>query len=458
MLPTIDKETVLKFDVPGPRYTSYPTAPVWTEDVGADVYREKLTAFGKSDKTLSLYIHIPFCESMCSYCACNVIIRRHEDKYGEEYLRYLFKELDLVREQIGSRKRIRQFHWGGGTPTFLNESQIERLFNKVHDAFDIDYDGEVAIEIDPRTIDKSKIRTLKSLGFNRISMGVQDFDLRVQKAVNRIQSYYVVREYYDFCRALGFGSVNFDLIYGLPYQTVRSFEDTVHDVIAMRPDRVALYSFAYVPWLKKHQNKIDQQNLPDSEHKIDIFLKARERFTLNGYLAIAMDHFALKEDELAKAFLQDRLYRNFMGYTVKPADEYIGLGLTSIGFLENTFIQNEKIIGKYFAALDEGRLPVERGMVLNEDDRIRQYTISGLMCHFRLDKSQFRERFGHAFDDYYAAEQGHLLKCQEEGLLESNNHVIKVTELGKLFIRNICMGFDHYLQQRKVAARFSRTV
>lgn len=458
MNPTIDKATLQKFDVPGPRYTSYPTAPVWTEDVGADTYREKLTAFGKSDQTLSLYIHIPFCESMCSYCACNVIIRPHDDKYGEEYLRYLFKELDLVREQIGSRKTIRQFHWGGGTPTFLSESQIERLFNKVHDIFDIDYDGEVAIEIDPRTIDKSKIRTLKSLGFNRISMGVQDFDLRVQKAVNRIQSYYVVREYYEFCRALGFGSVNFDLIYGLPYQTVRSFEDTVHDVIAMRPDRVALYSFAYVPWLKKHQNKIDQENLPDSEQKIDIFLKARERFTLNGYLAIAMDHFALKEDDLAQAFLQDRLYRNFMGYTVKPADEYIGVGLTSIGFVENTFIQNEKIISKYFGALDEGRLPVERGMVLNEDDRIRQYTISGLMCHFRLDKSSFHERFGCEFDAYFAAEQEHLAKCEEEGLLESNNHVIKVTELGKLFIRNICMGFDHYLQQRKVAARFSRTV
>ncbi|MBZ0167455.1 MAG: oxygen-independent coproporphyrinogen III oxidase, partial [Candidatus Omnitrophica bacterium] len=365
---------------------------------------------------------------------------------------------DLISERIGRKKTIRQFHWGGGTPTFLTESQIERLFNKVHDTFDIDYDGEIAIEIDPRTIDKSKIRVLKSLGFNRISMGVQDFDLRVQKAVNRIQSYYVVREYYDFCRSLGFTSVNFDLIYGLPYQTVSSFENTVHDVIGMRPDRVALYSFAYVPWLKKHQNKIDVEQLPTNEQKVDIFLKARERFLLNGYLSIAMDHFALKEDDLALSYNDDRLYRNFMGYTVKPADEYIGIGLTSIGFVENAFIQNEKIIGKYYRALDEGRLPVERGKLLTVDDRIRQYTINSMMCHFRLDKNRFKEVFQKDFDVYFETEQSHLEKCAQEGLLELNNHDIKVTELGKLFIRNICMGFDYYLQQKKVTARFSRTV
>ena len=289
-------------------------------------------------------------------------------------------------------------------------------------------------------------------------MGVQDFDLRVQKAVNRIQSYYLVREYFQFCRELGFGSINLDLIYGLPYQTVQSFEDTAHDIIAMRPDRIALYSFAYVPWLKKHQSKIDTDKLPTSEQKIDIFLKARERFLLNGYSAIAMDHFALKEDDLAKAYANDSLYRNFMGYTVKPADEFIGIGVTSIGYLEGTFVQNQKTIRDYYGSLDAGRLPVERGKVLSRDDLIRQYTINCLMCQFKLNKEQFRRRFDTDFDEYFHRELEHLQKCQQQDLLEMFNHVIKVTELGKLFIRNICMGFDRYLQEQAVPARFSRTV
>jgi len=454
----IDKSTIQKFDIPGPRYTSYPTAPVWSNEVDEQVYIQKLKDFGRSSKTLSLYIHVPFCQTMCTFCGCNVVIRSQDDKYGDEYLKYLFKEIDLVAHYIGSKKSVKQFHWGGGTPTYFSEEQIERLFHKVRENFAIDLNSEIAIEIDPRTIDQSKVKKLKSLGFNRISMGVQDFDLKVQKAVNRVQPYGLVKEFYDRCRALEFKSVNFDLIYGLPHQTRESFSDTVSQVIALKPDRIALYSFAYVPWLKKHQSKIDTSVLPPNDVKLDIFLQARNQLLGGGYQAIAMDHFALKEDEMARAFNQGTLYRNFMGYTVKPADEYIGLGLTSIGFLENTFVHNHKALPEYYARLAENRLPVEKGKVLSMDDRIRQWTINALMCQFQIDKQVFKRRFHVSFDEYYSVEQGHIDQCVEDQLISIENEKIKVTELGKIFIRNVCMGFDRYLQKNDTPMKFSRTI
>ncbi len=455
---TITKELIQKFDVPGPRYTSYPTAPEWSADVNADVYAEKLKAFGQSGKTLSLYIHLPFCQSMCTYCACNVVIRKQDEKYGDEYCAALFKEIDLVRRAIGVKKKIRQFHWGGGTPTYLSEAQIEKLFKKVQKNFQIDFDGEVAIEIDPRTIDESKVKRLKKLGFNRISMGVQDFDIDVQKRVNRIQSFEMVKRFFDLCRALKFSSVNCDLIYGLPRQTKKSFYETIEKVLTLAPDRIALYSFAYVPWLKKHQTKIDAQELPINDEKLEIFLQARGQFLESGYAAIAMDHFALKNDELAKAFAKGALYRNFMGYTVKPADEYIGLGMTAIGFLENTFIQNQKTIGEYYRLLKEGALPVERGKVLSRDDQIRQWTINSLMCRFGVSKAEFAKKFEDNFDRYFDFEQKHIKRCADDGLITVGDDAIGVTELGKIFIRNVCMGFDWYLRQEKSHKKFSRTV
>ena len=455
----LTKDMILKWDVQGPRYTSYPTAPVWQTNVTAKIYEEKLRQFGQTDKTLSLYIHIPFCETMCTYCACSVLLRPNDPKYAEEYLIHLFQEIELVAHFIGTRKAIRQFHWGGGTPTFLNEDQLQHLFQKVGEHFDLDYNGEIAIEVDPRTVSREKVYILKRLGFNRISFGVQDFNTRVQEAVNRIQSFDLVRAYNEYCRRLGFSSINFDLIYGLPYQTRESFADTVQKVITLRPDRIALYSFAYVPWLKKHQNKMDPAALPTGDAKMDIFLQARKQLLAAGYQAIAMDHFALREDELAKAYNTNQLYRNFMGYTVKPADEYIGLGLSSIGFLEKTFIQNRKVLKDYYADLAAGRLPVERGKELNPDDERRQWTIHALMCHFGLNKKVFLEKFGESFDAYFWEEQEHLQKCLEDGLIEMQNNDIKVTESGKLFIRNICMGFDAYLaRQQREKQQFSRTV
>jgi len=457
MMDLIDKDTIQKFDVPGPRYTSYPTAPNWSETVTESVYQAKLYAFSKSDKTLSLYIHIPFCESMCTFCACSVIIRPQNAKYAEEYLSYLFKEIELVAQAIGNRKEIRQLHWGGGTPTFLNEEQIKQLFLKVKEHFNVSSEAEIAVEIDPRTITDHKLEVLKELGFNRISLGVQDFDAKVQEAVNRIQPYELVKRYVDKCRALNFHSVNFDLIYGLPYQTKETFKVTMDQVLSLSPDRIALYSFAYVPWLKKHQTKIDTAALPSREEKLDIFISARMQFLENEYQAIAMDHFAKADDELARSFNAGVLYRNFMGYTVKPADEYLGLGLSSIGFLENTYIQNKKVLREYYQSLNERRLPVERGKELSGDDIIRHFTINALMCQFELDKGRFKDLFMCVFDDYFADQYEHIQKCQEDGLLEVRGNLLKVTELGKIFIRNIAMGFDAYLKMNK-EQKFSQTI
>ncbi len=455
---TVDRETILKFDTPGPRYTSYPTAPVWTDEVNGGLYANKLAIFGATDKTISLYIHIPFCESLCTYCGCNVVIRRKDSRFGDEYLDYLEREMELVYRFLGTRKKVCQLHWGGGTPTFLNEPQIERLYQMTRRYFDIDPNGEVALEIDPRTIDKSKIQKLRMLGFNRVSLGVQDFNEDVQRQVNRYQPYAMVEESMDWCRQLVFTSVNFDLIYGLPYQTLASFRQTIEKVIILHPDRIALYSFAYVPWHKRHQYKIDIELLPSNDVKLDIFLQARDQLLQAGYRAIAMDHFALAEDELARASEAGTLHRNFMGYTVKPVDECLGLGVSAIGFLENTYIQNQKALPHYCKALAQGRLPVERGKILSRDDQIRRWTINALMCRFAVDKVVFTQKFHVPFEAYFAKEQGHLRWCVDNELIDQNDTHIEVLELGKIFIRNVCMGFDLYLRQKNISVQFSRTV
>ena len=455
----IDKSTILKYDVQGPRYTSYPTAPEWSPQVNAGVYKDKLAALGRSDKTLSLYVHIPFCEQLCYFCACMKVIRpAGDEKYGEEYLGHVFKEMELVSQAIGRRMTIRQLHWGGGTPTFLSDGQMQRLFEKTRELFQIDLTGEIAIEIDPRTVTPSKLKVLRELGFNRVSMGVQDFDDNVMNAVNRRQPFELVKGVTDTCRTLKFKSVNFDLIYGLPLQTRETFRKTVDQVITLRPDRIALYSFAYVPWLQKHQTKLMQDDFPNTDAKMDIFLIARQKFLDNGYQAIAMDHFALKTDEMSRAFNERRLFRNFMGYTVKPADEYVGVGVSAIGFLENTFVQNIKTLPEYYESVNKGDLPVERGKELSEDDRLRRWVILQLMCHFVIDKEQFHGLFAKSFDDYFTFEEGHLAHCMEDQLVRQTADKIEVTELGQFFIRNVCMGFDAYLRKGGVSCRFSRTV
>ena len=454
----MDKNTLQKYDVAGPRYTSYPTAPQWSEEVTADVYKSALTAFGQNDKTLSLYIHIPFCEQLCYFCACNKVIRAREDKVGDEFLEHLFKEIDMIASYINQRKVIRQLHWGGGTPSYLSETQMERLFAKISSVFDIDFKEEIAIEIDPRTVTHSKLKVLRKLGFNRVSMGVQDFDEKVQDDINRIQPFEQVAQLHQWCRDLKFESVNYDLIYGLPYQTRETFKKTVDLVVGLKPDRIALYSFAYVPWLSKPQNKFNLDAIAMHDEKLDIFIQSRENLLAHGYQSIAMDHFALTTDAMAKAFNEGKLHRNFMGYTLKPADEFIGLGPSAIGFLENTYVQNVKVLPEYYAITAQGRLPVERGKRLNQDDQIRQWVINSLMCQFQVDKQVFFDTFGYEFEDYFLVEGNHIHDCIEDGLINENSKYIKVTDLGKIFIRNVCMGFDYYLRQKDGHKRFSRTV
>ena len=454
----INKDIIRKYDVSGPRYTSYPTAPQWKEQKNSKEYEVALSAFGRSNKTLSVYVHIPFCQSLCSYCGCNVVIRKQEQRFGNEYIDYLEKEIDLAVKSIGEKSLVKQFHWGGGTPTFLDNDQIRRLYGKLNNVFDIDPNGEIAIEIDPRTIDFEKLKVLREVGFNRISLGVQDFNEQVQKAVNRIQPFELVEQTVTWCRDLGFSSINFDLIYGLPYQTIDSFYQTIDKVNQLRPERIALYSFAYVPWLKKHQKKMDEGSFPDSDIKLDIFLNSREKLLDFGYEAIAMDHFALKEDELAKAYASGVLYRNFMGYTVKPADEYIGFGVSSIGFIENSFFQNAKTLPQYYSILRMGHLPIERGMLLSDDDLKRRWTINSLMCRFKIDLREFKSIFNERFCQYFQPEKDHIFKCVIDELLEPHEWGYQVSDLGKLFIRNICMGFDIYLKNAQGEGKYSKTI
>ena len=455
---SIDRQTLLKYDVAGPRYTSYPTAPEWSNQFSRQLYVEKLHVFGLNDKTLSLYVHVPFCESLCYFCACNKVIRPNEEKIGDEFLNYLFIELELIAQSIGKRKLIRQLHWGGGTPSYLSIDQMERLFNKIKTLFDIDANEEIAMEVDPRTVSYEKLSAMRQLGFNRVSMGVQDFDDKVQDDINRIQPFSQVANLYHACRELGFSSINFDLIYGLPYQTRETFKDTVDKVISLKPDRIALYSFAYVPWLSKPQNKFNLEAIAKHDEKLDIFIQSRENLLAHGYQAIAMDHFALANDEMAIAFNEGRLHRNFMGYTVKPADEYIGIGPSAIGFIENTYIQNVKVLPEYYDILSKGTLAVERGKESSIDDNIRRWVINQFMCHFSVNKDDASKQFSINFDEYFAKEQQHIAQCIDDGLLKAQGQQLTVTDLGKIFIRNICMGFDWYLRQKDAHRRFSRTV
>ncbi|MGE4170102.1 MAG: oxygen-independent coproporphyrinogen III oxidase [Candidatus Margulisiibacteriota bacterium] len=454
----LTKDLISRFNVTGPRYTSYPTAPEWQDDFPVSQYETALAQFNSGSKTLSLYVHIPFCPTMCYYCGCNVVIRKPKQAVGDDYIAYLAKELELITYSLNRRPLVKQLHLGGGTPNSLSPTQLARLMQVIQTAVELDFSGEIAIEVDPRTVTHDHIVMLKKLGFNRISMGIQDFDTTVQKAINREQPFEQVAQLMDWIRDAGFTSVNMDLIYGLPHQTPETVANTIRQVLELSPERIALYSYAHVPWLKSHQNLIAETSLPDAETKLDLFLTAQTLFTQNGYQAIGMDHFAKASDEMAIAYQENRLYRNFMGYTVKPADEYIGIGVTSIGFLENTFIQNTRDLTTYYATLDQGQLPISRGLALSPDDQQRQWVIAQLMCHFRLIKAEFNTRFAADFDTLFATEQAHLATCEQDGLLTQTPEGIHITDLGKLFIRNVCMGFDAYFQAAQTKRRFSKTV
>jgi oxygen-independent coproporphyrinogen III oxidase len=460
----VDFETVKRFDRPGPRYTSYPTAVEFTEEVGEAAYRERLArANAQADAPLSLYAHLPFCEHRCLFCGCHVVITPHMP-VAEKYLEYLKREIDLVAAQLPDRRSVVQMHWGGGTPTYYSPAQLRDLFEHVRSHFRFVDGAEIAVEVDPRVTSRDHLETLAGLGFNRLSMGVQDLTPEVQEAITRNQTYDQTADLVRYARDVGFTEgINIDLIYGLPRQEPVSFGTNLDQIIGLRPDRVAVYSFAYVPWIRGHQKKLDQAELPSAEVKLELYMMAMERFLAAGYQPIGMDHFALPEDELSVAANEGRLYRNFMGYTVMPASDMVGVGISGIGEVQHGFFQNEKKLSTYYEALDDGRIPVARGYLLDQDDRIRQYVIQQIMCNFRITKADVAERFGVDFDQYLATSLARLDEVRDAGFVELDDEGLRVTPQGRVFVRNVCMAFDRYLLDKEAAQEperpvFSRTV
>lgn len=450
-----------RYDRPGPRYTSYPTAVEFHAGVDADVYAAKLAeADAHAGEPLSMYVHLPFCEERCTYCGCNVVITKHRD-VAAQYLEYLEREIDLLAARLPHRRAVSQLHWGGGTPTYFTADQLERLVGRITAHFSFTPDAEIGVEVDPRVTSEAQLAALRQRGFNRLSMGVQDFAPEVQQAVNRIQSYELTRDLLEAARTLGYRSINVDLIYGLPYQTPPAFARTLDQVLTLAPDRVAVYSFAFVPWMKAHMTHIPESALPMADEKLTLLGLARAAFDGAGYVTIGIDHFARPDDELAKAVSAGTLGRNFMGYTVQSARDMVGLGVSAIGDLQDAFVQHTKKLPEYYRAIDAGRFPVERGYLLDADDRIRRHVITELMCNGRVEAGDVERRFGIRFADYFAAELDELAGAiAADGIAEVGAHGVRVTPLGRSFVRNVCMVFDRYLRARTSGPTpvFSRTV
>jgi oxygen-independent coproporphyrinogen-3 oxidase len=457
----LNPELLRRYDVAGPRYTSYPTADRFVEAFGEADYlqaleqrRDGLTA---KAYPLSLYVHIPFCESLCYYCACNKIITKHHER-GGAYLRYLEREVDLTIAHLGQGQMVSQLHLGGGSPTFLSDAELAQLMSMLRRNFQFTPGGEYSVEIDPRTVTRERLAALADQGFNRLSFGVQDFEPAVQKAVHRIQPAKQVFDLVAASRELGFESVNVDLIYGLPMQTPETFERTLGQVVKLRPDRIALYAYAHLPERFKPQRRIHTQDLPPAASKLVMLSSAMRVLMEAGYVYVGMDHFALPTDALAVAKRQGRLHRNFQGYSTQPDCDLIALGVSSIGRVGPTFSQNVKTLDEYYDLLNQGRLPVARGMALTRDDLLRRTVIMALMCQGSvlfesIDLSHLVD-----FKQYFAPELATLATMQEQGLLTMDDSGIHVTELGWFFVRGVAMVFDKYLQADKNRARFSKII
>jgi len=457
---TVPIDLLRKYDRPGPRYTSYPTAPIWSEEVGADAYADALkTVSMEAEAPLSLYCHIPFCQKRCYYCGCTTCIVKKVSSV-DNYVDALCREIEKTSALLKPRRRVSQLHFGGGTPTFVGIGRLQLILDTLERSFAFVSDCERSMEIDPRIATTEQLAFLAERGFNRISLGVQDFDTDVQAAIGRIQPYEQVASVLEHCRRLDFRGINFDLIYGLPLQTVKSFGKTLDRVIAMRPDRFAVYSFAYLPGVKVHQGKIKPSDLPTTDVKYRLFGSAIEKLTGAGYRQIGMDHFALPDDELSLALEDGRLYRNFMGYSIQSAPNMIGFGMSAIGYVDNGFFQNISRLKEYSRRVDDGSFAVYRGMKLSNDDLIRQYLITSLMCNFRLSWAQLEKRFAVSYADYFAEEHSRLLDFFDDGLLKETADGLEVTPVGRAFVRNIAMTFDAYLtdDSRGRKATYSRTI
>jgi oxygen-independent coproporphyrinogen-3 oxidase len=459
--PVVTPELVARHDRPGPRYTSYPTAIEFNQSFGVDEYARRLAqADERGGVPLSVYTHIPFCSERCNFCACHVIASPLGTRVTEPYLAHLFREIAMVADALPHRRTVAQYHWGGGTPTYLSVGEMHALLDHFQRFFTFAKGAEIAVEVDPRVTSVEQLGALRSRGFNRLSLGVQDLDTHVQDAIGRVQPARVTAATVEEARRLGFRGINVDLIYGLPHQTMTSFDATLDAVIALAPDRLAIYSFAFLPWLKGNQKRLGEEVLPSGDGKIALLLLAREKLLAAGYRAIGMDHFARPDDELAVALDEGRLTRNFMGYSVQDAPDLIGFGVSAIGQVSGAYAQNHKKLSDYYADLDAGRLPVERGYVLNADDRLRADVIHGLMCAFAVDTAAIERRHGIGFAEYFEPELAQLSALAAQGLVEIGPGVIRVTPLGQLFVRNLAMCFDRYLAaaERSPQPRFSRTV
>ncbi len=455
----ITQELVARYDRPGPRYTSYPTAPQFSASFRAADYGAALgRAARRPSEPLSLYVHIPFCESRCTYCGCNVVIAPHRGPEAR-YLEAVEREVALAAERLGDRRSVSQLHWGGGTPTYLAPAQCERLFMTITRHFTLAPGAEVAIEVDPCVTSDEHLATLRGLGFNRISMGVQDLDPRVQEAVNRVQSVELTRHQVELARRLGFTSVNIDLIYGLPFQTEEGFRSVARSAIQeLSPDRVAVFSYAHVPWLKPHQRALEKLPLPHGWEKFRIFAAGADAFLEAGYRFIGMDHFAKPTDELARALDRGTLHRNFMGYTVLPASDLVGFGMTAIGDVGGAFVQNEKNLARYERSISAGEFAVERGLVRTGEDDLRGGVIRRLICTFGLEFEWVRQRFGVDPRTVFERELASLDAPAADGLVEVDDAGIRVLPRGRVFIRNLCMPFDAYLPREVGPKLYSRTV
>lgn len=459
---TTTRQLIARFDRPGPRYTSYPTAVEFGTDFTEAAYRERLAAAdARPDEPLSFYAHLPFCEERCLYCGCNVVITKRRD-VAASYLEDAIGEVNLLARHLPNRRRVSQLHWGGGTPTYYGVADLERFYRAITTHFELTPDAEVGIEVDPRVTTDEHIVRLRELGFNRLSMGVQDFAPEVQEAVHRIQGHDMTRAMIERARAVGWHSVNIDLIYGLPYQTVEGFRRTLEQVVAIRPDRVAVYGFAYVHWMKPHMKHLPAESLPDAGLRLQLISMAVDVFTGAGYRAIGMDHFALPGDELSRAAEARTLSRNFMGYTVQSARDMVAVGISAIGDVQGAFVQNVKKLPEYRDAVAAGRFPVERGYRLDDDDVLRRDVITSLMCNGHLDVRDVERRFGIDFARYFAEPLARLAGEDSpvaHGLVTVTPGEIALTPLGMLFVRVVAMHFDRYLDARSGDKPvFSRTV
>lgn len=456
----IDIELLKRFNQPGPRYTSYPTAPLFSPSFTADDFLKEIVETNGAAETseVSLYFHFPFCAKLCYFCGCNMLVTS-DRKAIREYNEYLKREIELIAPLISKNRKVEQLHFGGGTPSYLTPNEIRDIGSFIKSKFNFSGELEASVEIDPRGLTREHLEAFREIGFNRTSFGVQDFNLQVQKAINRVQSEEITRQTVLWARELGYKSVNIDLIYGLPHQTLENFADSVEKVIDISPDRIAVFNYAHVPWLKKHQNVIKTEDLPLPDERLQILRLTIEKLIAAGYEYIGLDHFAKPTDELAVAQNNNTLYRNFQGYSTKAGADVYAFGVSAISQFQNIYAQNQKNLKDYYARVEAGQTATAVGYRMSFDDHVRKETIMQLMCHLEIDKRDIERRFGIDFEEYFADDLPKLDTFIIEGLLENNTNKIKIIASGKLIIRNVAMCFDAYLERMmKEKPVFSKTV